>query len=89
MAFAGILALCIGAYTSFRLAYPKAERVSDLTLANLEALAWPWEDLDKDPWPPIPDGENRNKWLNWKNPITGKWETGCSGSGNDCRAGVD
>lgn len=44
MAFAGILALGIGSYTSFRLAYPKAERVSDLTLANIEAMSQPIDD---------------------------------------------
>lgn len=81
------LSLGAGVFTAYRLAQPEPQ-VSDLTLANLEALGSSLGDLDLDPFwpPPIPEGENRNAWLP-DNFHPGKMY--CAGSGNACRAGVD
>lgn len=80
------LSLGAGVFTAYRLAQPELQ-VSDLTLANLEALGSSLGDLDLDPfWPPkLPDGENRNALVPMKNSITNQWETHCTGSGSACR----
>lgn len=87
MTVVAILSLGSGAFTAYRLAQSETE-ISDLTLANLEAMGASLGDLELDPFwpPPIPEGENRNAW------VPDHFNPGhrfCAGSGHECRAAVD
>lgn len=55
---AAALTLGMGSFTAYRMAQTKTEPLSDLTVANLEAMGISWEDLEAS-MPPMPS-ENHN-----------------------------